>query len=110
MAVRGSNERRQNESQSDPPLFFFRRLYVDAGIAAPGIEGHTDGDGPVQHNPIEAAQGGSPSEDYRAQDLDFIGGRLSIHRSFLSGFQKYSGCDSSLLNRCCRINLGRTLG
>jgi hypothetical protein len=59
VAVCRSDQRRQDESESDPALFFFGCLHVDAGIATPWIEGHTDGNSTVQHNPAEAAQSGS---------------------------------------------------
>jgi hypothetical protein len=51
----------------------------------------------MQHDSVEAAQGGSSSEDYGSQGVDFTGQWLSLHRTFLSSIQKSSARDSSLL-------------
>ena len=73
MAVRGPDQRRQDESESTPALFFFGCIPVDASIAAPWIERHSNGRSSMQHDPIEAAQGGRPSQDYSPQGVGFTG-------------------------------------
>jgi len=50
---------------------------------------HTDGSSTVQHNPVEAAQGGAHVEGYRSEGVDFTGGRLSIRDLFHQVWQEY---------------------
>ena len=120
MALRGPDQRRKNESQSAPSLFFFRCLYVNASIAAPGFEGHKDGSGSMQYDPIEAFQNRCPGENQHTQGLGIVGERLSLSGSFPSNLQKPSSrhnpLKSAVINpahaefaeRCAKIPINQS--
>ena len=99
IVVSGSDQFRQETDQSASPLFFFCRLYVDAGVAASWIAGHTNGKSPMQYDPAETSQNRSPDKDHGSQSVGITCRGLSVYRALPSGLPKPSGSSPSLLKR-----------